>query len=92
MNITLTPELESIVREGVESGRYTNGSEVVYEALRLLERRDKEERLRTALGVGIEAADRGDVVEWTPQLMEEIWLEARAAIEAGEQPDPDVCP
>jgi antitoxin ParD1/3/4 len=37
MNVSLTPELEAYVEGKVESGRYTSASEVVREALRLLE-------------------------------------------------------
>jgi antitoxin ParD1/3/4 len=41
MNVSLTPELERMVQEKVESGRYTSASEVVREALRLMEKRDQ---------------------------------------------------
>ena len=34
MNVSLTPELESLVREKVETGMYQTASEVVREALR----------------------------------------------------------
>jgi antitoxin ParD1/3/4 len=44
MNVSLTPELEKFVQDKVDGGRYTSASEVIREALRLLERRD--ERLR----------------------------------------------
>ena len=37
MNVSLTPQLEEFVNAKVESGRYTSASEVVREALRLLE-------------------------------------------------------
>jgi antitoxin ParD1/3/4 len=37
MNISLTPELERFVSAKVESGRYNSASEVVREALRILE-------------------------------------------------------
>jgi antitoxin ParD1/3/4 len=40
MNISLTPELEKFVSNKVESGRYNSASEVVREALRLLEEHD----------------------------------------------------
>ena len=92
MNINLTPQLEAIIRAKVESGLYNNSSEVVREALRLLEQRDKEETLRAAIAVGIEAVGRGGVIEWTPQLMDEIWREAEKAAAAGQKPHPDVCP
>ncbi len=37
MNISLTPVLEEMVRAKVESGYYNNASEVIREALRLME-------------------------------------------------------
>ena len=40
MNVSLTPELEAYVAAKVASGRYNSASEVVREALRLLEERD----------------------------------------------------
>ena len=40
MNVSLTPELENFVETKVNSGRYTSASEVVREALRLLEEQD----------------------------------------------------
>jgi antitoxin ParD1/3/4 len=41
MNISLTLELESMVHHKVASGRYTSASEVVREALRLMDDRDQ---------------------------------------------------
>jgi antitoxin ParD1/3/4 len=37
MNVSLTPELEKFVSKKVQTGRYNSASEVVREALRLLE-------------------------------------------------------
>ena len=37
MNVSLTPELENWVDEKVRTGRYASASEVIREALRLLE-------------------------------------------------------
>ena len=45
MNVNLTPQLEEMVRHKVDSGLYASASEVVREALRLMEERD---RLREA--------------------------------------------
>jgi antitoxin ParD1/3/4 len=45
MNVSLTPQLQALVEGRVRSGRYQSASEVVREALRLLE--DVEE-LRSA--------------------------------------------
>jgi antitoxin ParD1/3/4 len=41
MNVSLTPELEKFVSAKVETGRYSSASEVVREALRLLEEHDQ---------------------------------------------------
>ena len=41
MNVNLTPQLEKLVRSKVASGLYTSASEVVREALRLLEEQDR---------------------------------------------------
>jgi antitoxin ParD1/3/4 len=41
MNINLTPQLEDMVRKKVASGLYTSASEVVREALRLMEEQDR---------------------------------------------------
>lgn len=41
VNVSLTPELEQFVQAKVESGRYNSASEVVREALRLLENHEQ---------------------------------------------------
>ena len=41
MNINLTPQLEDLVRQKVASGLYTSASEVVREALRLMDEKDR---------------------------------------------------
>ena len=66
MNVSLTPELERLVQEKVKSGRYLSASEVVREALRLMQAEDqlrelRLEELRKFIAVGVEQADRGEV-------------------------------
>lgn len=46
MNVSLTPELETLVNEKVKSGDYNSASEVVREALRLLKEQDELKRIR----------------------------------------------
>jgi antitoxin ParD1/3/4 len=80
MNVSLTPELELLVHEKVKSGRYLSASEVVREALRLLEERDRirETRLlalRSEIAVGIEQGDKGEVIDG-----EEVFRELREDI------------
>jgi len=48
VNVSLTPELESLIHSKVSNGRYTSASEVVREALRLMEERDQVQELYKA--------------------------------------------
>ncbi|MCY1669446.1 type II toxin-antitoxin system ParD family antitoxin [Novosphingobium sp. SL115] len=48
MNVSLTPELESLIHHKVSAGRYTSASEVVREALRLMDERDQMQELYKA--------------------------------------------
>lgn len=61
MNVSLTPELERLVNEKVESGLYQTASEVVREALRLLKERDHaREQLRADVRAGFDQLTRGE--------------------------------
>jgi antitoxin ParD1/3/4 len=60
LNVNLTPQLEKLVRQKVSSGRYNSASEVVREALRLMEAQDelrslKLEQLRRDIREGLES-------------------------------------
>lgn len=77
MNINLTPQLEELVRQKVSSGLYTSASEVVREALRLMEEQDRLkaarlEELRRDVRAGL---DSGAPAPWDP---EQIKREGRA--------------
>jgi antitoxin ParD1/3/4 len=64
MNIHLTPELEQLVHGKVQSGRYNSASEVVREALRLMEERDlRKQELRQRLARSLEAQRQGKMVD-----------------------------
>jgi len=85
MNIVLTPELEQFVQSTVNNGRYTDASEVVCTALRLLEEREMErlvrlEELRKEIAIGIACSDRGEVFDG-----EEVLRELRQEIEQAQQ-------
>jgi antitoxin ParD1/3/4 len=61
MNVSLTPELERLVNDKVESGLYQTASEVVREALRLLKERDQaREQLRADVQAGFDELSRGE--------------------------------
>ena len=77
MNISLTPQLESMVREKVETGFYNNASEVVREALRLLEARDRQlEWLRAQVAIADAQVERGEVFDLTEDFMQQLGDEA----------------
>jgi antitoxin ParD1/3/4 len=52
MNVSLTRELEKMVSRRVASGRYASASEVIREALRLLDERDRLSELRRDVRAG----------------------------------------
>jgi len=66
LNVNLTPKLEEMVRQKVADGLYNNASEVIREALRLMETRDahdaaKLEALRRDIREGLESGDAGEL-------------------------------
>ena len=69
MNVNLTPQLEEMVRQKVNSGLYSSASEVVREALRLMDEQDrmraaKLEQLRQDIRAGL---DSGVSTAWDPE-------------------------
>ena len=68
MNVHLTPELETLVQNKVKSGRYNSASEVVREALRLFEERDRIrefqiQELRKKINKGWASLEQGEGVD-----------------------------
>ena len=73
MNVSLTPQLESMIRERVDSDRYNNASDVIRQALRLLENEEQKlDRLRALIKVGIDQIERGEVYEDSKEFWEEL--------------------
>ncbi len=77
-NISLTPEQDAFVEEVVETGEYQNASEAVRDALRVLQQRRREDALklralRAQLQAGVEALERGDVVELEDAALERVF-------------------
>ena len=75
--VTLTPELEQFVEDKVRSGRYQDASEVIREALRVLEQgidRVEDPALETLIQEGL---DSGPATEMTPETWRQLRREAR---------------
>ena len=66
MNVSLTPELERLINDKVDTGSYQTASEVVREALRLLKLRDEGlVQLRRDVQAGFDQIERGEFTEYT---------------------------
>ena len=68
MNITLSPELEKLVNEKVQTGEFENAEAVVTQALHALVERDREESqirksIRDKIDRGIAQAERGEFID-----------------------------
>ena len=76
MQVTLTKELEKLVADKVRSGRYTDESDVVRDALRVLEQRDDYES--PALEAAILEGVRGPHRPFGKETLERARKAARA--------------
>jgi antitoxin ParD1/3/4 len=68
MDITLKPEQEQFIQEKLQSGKYQTANEVIVEAFRLLEERDKRyqewlEETRQKVAIGLAELERGEGVD-----------------------------
>ena len=95
MNVSLTATLEELVQQKVATGLYNSASEVIREALRLLEERDELRRMRLAalrkeISVGLDQLERGEVSEYDDRslntLAADIKIKGRKRIAAKKKP------
>lgn len=87
MNISLTPQLEKLVQDRVKSGRYTSASEVIREALRLLDTHDRAldeglARLQADVEAGLRELDAGKSRPFDEEALERIKQTGRARLQA----------
>jgi len=92
MQITLTPDIEAIIQQEVDSGRFADASEVIAEAVQLFQRHAELERLRKSIREAEAEYERGEYFENSPQFWADIEAEAQAMTARGEKPDSDVVP
>lgn len=79
MNVSLTPELEQLVNDGMKSGEYKSASEVVREGLRLVRlRREKLAALRREIQIGVDEIERGEYVEYAS--VDELFSDIQAEV------------
>ena len=87
MNVSLTPKLIALIEERVRSGRYPSASEVVREALRLLQdveqvRAARLKELRKDIASGMKDLDKGRSVVFDEALAGDIKAKGRRALAA----------
>jgi antitoxin ParD1/3/4 len=92
MRVLLTPELEKLVADKVASGRYASPSEVVSQALKLLEweqmsRKEQLDEFNRALQARIDSLGRGEHVssEQFKREIRERSARRRAELRTGER-------
>ena len=94
--IELPTQLEAYIQFKIDSGLYSNGVEVIRDALRHMMERDSDlgrvQQLRHALQHGLNQLDADQGVVWTPERWREIDQQAQQRIQAGRSPKADVCP
>ncbi len=89
MAIHLTPEFEQLIENKVKSGTYKSASEVIAEALRLLEQRDRifadnHDKVRTQIEQGWQSAQRAELVDG-----DEVFDRIDAELEGRERAAPE---
>jgi antitoxin ParD1/3/4 len=68
VEVTLTKDIENYIQEKVNSGQYASANEVFLASIKLLKEIEKTyqgrfEELRNEVRIGLEAAERGDVID-----------------------------
>ena len=91
MNINFPPVDAGYIKTKVESGFYSNATEMVRDAVRRMrEQDDQHGRLLAALETGERDIDAGRTVPYTPDLLKQIEQEARTHVANKRSPNRDV--
>ncbi len=90
MPLQLTPQHEALIERIISETEYRDPDQVITLALRQMAKRESKLReLRAEIQIGIDQLDRGEGVEWTRALMDQLREEARAM---RDRPDPNAVP
>jgi Arc/MetJ-type ribon-helix-helix transcriptional regulator len=89
----LSPEIEDLIQQKVAGGLCPSADEAIAAAIRLLNLHDRRLLARRAsIAAGFASIERGEGIELTASVMDEIEREADVACQRGEQPHADACP
>lgn len=93
MKIAFAEQDELYIKRQVESGFYSNATELVRDAVRRLRESDQRTRLLAALELGEKAIEEGRTTPYTPEFMAESKERAKKRAGNGEKAvRPDVVP
>jgi antitoxin ParD1/3/4 len=87
MTVEIPPDLQQFVHQVIDNGSFKSETEVVGQALRLLQQRQQKlDELRQEIQLGLEQLDRGEGIELDEEgldaFFEEIKTRSRAELEA----------
>ena len=92
MEITLTPELEAIITQQIEAGRYPSAEAVLHEGLRLIREQEtiyqeEHEEIQRKLDSATAQIERGEVTSYASgrEAMNAIEAAAREKMAQGEK-------
>jgi Arc/MetJ-type ribon-helix-helix transcriptional regulator len=89
----LSPQHEALIDRIAAAGHYTDVDDVITEALRLLDAHDRQVRwLRSKMATAAIQVERGEVVEFTDDFLDELDREVDERMRRGDTPGSDVCP
>ena len=73
MNISLTPKLEGFVKAKVKTGDYNNASEVIREALRVLQEREADRKVQLGALKRLirDGEESGKPIPWDPEAIKQ---------------------
>ena len=85
MHVRFADVDENFIKTEVQSGFYTNETELVRDAVRRMrEEKERARRFQEAIAKGIRAVERGETVALTPDLLQEIKQDAIRKARNGE--------
>ena len=85
-SVEIPPDLQQFVDRAIESGGFKSASEVVGEALRLLQQRQQRlQQLRTDIRPALKRLDRGEGIELDDDSLDGLFEDVKSR--AGKRPD-----
>ncbi len=92
--IELPDQLEAYIQYKIRAGLYSNGAEVIRDALRHMMESDEDVgkaiRLRDAVGLGFDQLAQGYGVAYQPGMIQQMQESAHARAKQGDKPKADV--